>query len=130
MPWGLFPFLRKNDVIAMKATLREKWRYITLRINGQHMFTKDQFERALTNALLRLVGEIGYAQLMARVILFDKNSAILRVRRDGAGLARSALPLISNLDRIPVHLQTVYVSGTRRKSKTKQGKAGRGQAEQ
>jgi len=106
----------------MKSTLREKWRYITLKIHCQQQLplTKDQFEKGLTNALLKLVGEIGYAKMMPRTITFDKDSAIVRVRRDSIDQARSALPLISNLNGMPAHLQTTYTSGTIRKSKTKQ----------
>ncbi len=103
----------------MKATLKEKWRYITIKVHCEHSFTKEQFERGLTAALLKLVGEIGYSQIIARVITFDKDLAIIRVRRDAIELAKQALPIITNLDNVPVHLQTTYTSGTIRKSKTK-----------
>ena len=96
----------------MKSILREKFRYIKFKIISENEYTKQEFERCLRQALLGVLGEIGYSRCFPKLILYSSKEAIIKILRDQEKETRAAFALITRFDSAPIHLQVVFVSGT------------------
>ena len=103
----------------MKAKLREDYRYIRFKIISEKEYSKQEFERHLRMALVRILGELGYAKCLPRLLYYGTGQGIIKILRDGENGARAALALVSKFDSSPIHLQTVFVSGTMKGCKSK-----------
>lgn len=96
----------------MKAILKERYRYVVFRFVSGREFSKDELERELNNALLKVIGEIGLAACMPRVIEYRDGKGTIRVLRDGTEQFLTALALVTRLGGTPAHVMTLRTSGT------------------
>lgn len=103
----------------MKSILREKFRYVKFKVISEKEYTKQEFERQLRQALLMVLGEIGYSRCFPKLILYSGKEAIVKVLRDQEKETRAALALVTKFDSAPIHLQVVFVSGTIQGCKSK-----------
>jgi len=103
----------------MKAKLREDYRYIRFKIISEKEYGKQEFERHLRQALARILGELGYSRCLPRLLYYGSGQGIIKILRDGEKEARAALALVTKFDSSPIHLQTVFVSGTMKGCKSK-----------
>jgi RNase P/RNase MRP subunit POP5 len=103
----------------MKAKLREDYRYIRFKIISEKEYNKQEFEKHLRTALAKILGELGYAKCLPRLLYYGSGQGIIKVLRDGEKEARVALALVTKFDSSPLHLQTVFVSGTMKGCKAK-----------
>ena len=103
----------------MKAKLREDYRYVRFKIISEKEYTKQEFEKNLRQALARILGELGYAKCLPRLLYYGSGQGIVKILRDGEKETRAALALVAKFDSNPIHLQTVFVSGTIKGCKSK-----------
>jgi RNase P/RNase MRP subunit POP5 len=107
----------------MKATLRENYRYIVIKIVSKNNLTKEDLISILRNELPVVVGKLNYPSIMPSVAYFDPihQAAIVRVLNEGAELFRSGLALITSYKienkNEKIHLMSLYTAGTIRKAK-------------
>ena len=96
----------------MKAVLKEHWRYIVFRTEAEKECKKDELDKQIQAALLKLIGELGMARTNPSLFFLKWPFGILRVSRDGADEVRTALAMVAKADEKPIHIITIYTSGT------------------
>jgi RNase P/RNase MRP subunit POP5 len=96
----------------MKAVLKERYRYVVFKLISTREFSKDELERELNNAILKVIGEIGLAACMPRVIEYRDEKGIVRVLRDGTEQFLTVMALVTRLSGVPAHMMTLRTSGT------------------
>lgn len=112
----------------MKATLRENYRYIVIKIVSKNNLTKEDLIYILRNELPVVVGKLNYPSITPSVAYFDPihQAAVVRVLNEGAELFRSGLALITSYKtenrNEKIHLMSLYTAGTIRKAKERMNK--------
>lgn len=103
----------------MRKTLRKRWRYIFFVVHLGHFgqgqsISKKTLERYLGEKLLRFFGELNFGDVAYRLIEYNerKNSGIIKIDRTYKDSALGCIALISEINRIPAHIEVVGVSGT------------------
>ena len=96
----------------MKGTLRQRYRYIAVRLIPSQEVDNFEFEKRLQKALLLKLGEIDYSLSMPRVLFYNHSSAIIRTRREGIEKTSLGLALISKFGTEKIHIRSVFTSGT------------------
>lgn len=101
----------------MKAVLRERHRYLAFELITERKYGKEKeqvrnLERAVNAELLHVLGEIGLAKVMARLLIFNGNAGVLRTTTKGITDLRTAVALVASLEGNPAHLRSLLVSGT------------------
>ena len=99
----------------MKSVLRERYRYLLIKISSEKKYEKVEFEKNLKKEIIKIVGEINYPKIMPKIISYNNEKVIIRVRRDGLELTKIAIPLIRKFNEEDIHLQIVFISGTLKK---------------
>ena len=96
----------------MKGTLRQRYRYIAIRMLPTQEIDKFEFEKRLQRSMLSKLGEIQYSLSMPRIITYNRSTAILRTRREGIDQTLLSLAMISKIGTERIHLQSIFVSGS------------------
>ena len=98
----------------MKSTLAPNWRHIQLSVKLFSPMDENRFKTELMRALTWQIGVEGIQQTQASLISYDPASglAIVRCLRHSERRLVSSLALILRLGDMPVHLESVRISGT------------------
>jgi len=98
----------------MRKTLRKQWRYIFFRIHSERNIDKISLERRLGEKFLRFFGELNFGDVAYKLVEFDERKmlGIVKIDRNYQNSAVVCMALISELDKIPIHIETIKVSGT------------------
>ena len=83
-------------------------------IISDHEVTEEQFGSALTDAVRKNFGDIGFGRISPKLIRFDptKSMAIVACKREMVRELEAAIALISGCGDLPVTPLVVQVSGT------------------
>jgi len=96
----------------MKSILREKYRYVKFKVHSAKEYGRQDFEKQLRQSLLDLMGEMQYSRCLPKLVAYSGTEGIIKILRDTEKETRAALALIARFDSIPIHLQSIFVSGT------------------
>lgn len=102
-------------------TLREKKRYIAFEIiSKQPVKTFIEVAKAITSAILSLVGELGMARAgvitIANTYEANKQRGLIRVGHQHTNTLISALTLVQTIDNQPVIIRALGTSGVLNKA--------------
>ncbi|MEM0154249.1 MAG: Rpp14/Pop5 family protein [Methanothrix sp.] len=93
--------------------IRDKKRYIMLESASELNMEKDELDRALKQAILSLVGQLGYYYISPKlVLLIDGKHFVIRCRLQGYESMLLASALIKRLGTTETGLYTLKSSGT------------------
>ena len=106
---------------TLPPTLRDKQRYIAFQVIGERAFKKDEIKRAIWDASLKTLGELGTAKAKVWFIKFDEKSqtGILRCDRKYVEEMRFALTMLTQINGSKAIVRTLGVSGTIKRLKMK-----------
>lgn len=104
----------------MKSILREKHRYIGIRIITENEISKLQLQSVINTELIKTMGEIGFAKADPKLVYNgrDGKTAIIRCVHTQAEVVRAGLALITKIDGNNAHFMPIFTSGTILKCKT------------
>lgn len=101
-------------------SLREKNRYIVYNIKSEKKLKFHEIMEAVENAHLRFLGELETAKAGVRVMdHFYQNQGIVKVHSKYVDKSRVAMMLLKKVQGKEVNVQTVGVSGTLKRAKSK-----------
>jgi RNase P/RNase MRP subunit POP5 len=93
--------------------LRDKKRYIMLEATSELKTDKDELDRALKQAVLSLVGQLGYYDISPKLVsLVDGKHFVVRCRLKGYERMLLASALVKRLGATETGLYTLKSSGT------------------
>ncbi len=95
---------------GLPPSLKEKNRYIAVRLISEKNISKDEFFSALRDQILSLYGEFGYFDF--KIIQFENNSGIIHVKLKDLEKTKNAITLISEVNGVKVLPVILGVSGT------------------
>lgn len=106
---------------TLPPTLRDKQRYIAFQVIGERTFKSGEIKKAIWEASLRVLGELGTAKAKIWFIRFDEKSqtGIVRCDRDYVEQVRFALTMLTQINGSKVIMRTLGVSGTIKRLKMK-----------
>lgn len=98
----------------MKSTLREKHRYVGIRIITESEVNKLQLQSAINHMLIKTMGEIGFARADPKLVYVGREckTAVIRCAHIQADAVRAGLALITDIAEKRSHLMPVFTSGT------------------
>ncbi len=102
---------------GLPPSLKEKKRYIAVRIVAEREIAKDELYDELKGKILTLYGEFGYADF--RIIQFKNNEGIISVKLPDLEKTKNAITLISDVNGTKVVPVILGVSGTIRSCRRK-----------
>ena len=102
---------------GLPPALKEKKRYIALRLLADREVTREEFYSKLEEVLLTLYGEFGYVDF--RVVQFKNNEGIISVKLPDLEKTKNAITLISDVNGTKVVPVIIGVSGTIRSCRRK-----------
>ncbi|MBI4447570.1 ribonuclease P protein component 2 [Candidatus Woesearchaeota archaeon] len=100
-------------------TLREKKRYVAFEIATDVEMQEKMIKKAVNEAVIRFVGELGMAKAGLRFIEVKKNKALVMVNHKELDNVKAALTLIKEIDNHNALIKTLGVSGILKKAKNK-----------
>jgi len=113
--------------MTLKPSMREKWRYISFRIEAEAEVSERDAREGIARSVIRFIGELGASKARPKVIEYDgkRREGIMRCLTEGVGEVRAALALINDLGASKCAVRTLKTSGTLRalREKTKDFKA-------
>jgi ribonuclease P/MRP protein subunit POP5 len=105
-----------EDLTTLPSSLRRKQRYILFRIEGDNDFGLGQVVDAMWKELISFLGEQQVAKIdpwiMGDLFSQDKQVGGIRVNKDYVEEARTAIALIDHIEKNPVCIHVLGVSGT------------------
>ncbi len=109
--------MSKNDTLqTLPSSLREKQRYIIFEILSDDTPDLGAFVNTAWDTMLDLLGERGVAQAQPWILKdlydVDQQKGGIRVHKDHVEDVRAALTLITEIDRTPVTVHVLGVTGT------------------
>ncbi|MFO7710988.1 MAG: Rpp14/Pop5 family protein [Candidatus Woesearchaeota archaeon] len=112
-------FLTMAKLKRLSPTLREKKRYLVFKIVSKEPLA--DISRDLMKGLQQQLGAFGLARAGISILpdMYQKQVGILRISNAMLDEGRAALACISSLNRIPVVIHTIGVSGILKKAKSK-----------
>ena len=98
----------------LPPTLREKNRYLVLRIISKTKFEKKAVQRVLWNSAFNFLGERGVSKISLWFVDWDekKQRGIVKVNRQSVEDIRASIALISKIEGEKVIPQILGISGT------------------
>jgi len=98
----------------LPPTLREKRRYLLVKITGEFSAMPRQLEiyHAVRDAAAELFGDVGSAQMHIAVVWSEGEHAVIRCSRGWEQQTIACAAVITRLCESPVMFRTVAVSGT------------------
>ena len=100
-------------------TLREKRRYIKFKVHGQT--AEKDVSQALSNSVLSLFGEDGYAHSNFSIIEYEKGVGICRSSHDWLDNILVALAFVTQIKGEKARISVLEVSGTLKKTRRAKG---------
>ncbi|MBO8175518.1 MAG: ribonuclease P protein component 2 [Thermococcus sp.] len=99
---------------TLPPTLRDKHRYIAFQVIGEREFKKDEIKKAIWEAFLRVLGELGTARAKPWFIKFNEKTqtGILRCDRKHVEEIRFTLAMLTEINGSKAIVRTLGVSGT------------------
>lgn len=107
------PLDKMKGIKPLQPSLREKKRYIAFEIVSKKNFSFSQASKAVLDSALKYSGIKGLAD-MGLVFLkekFSKNKGVVRISTRNVNTLKAALTLVKEIDKIPVVLKVIKVSG-------------------
>ncbi|USG99783.1 ribonuclease P protein component 2 [Thermococcus argininiproducens] len=106
---------------TLPPTLRDKYRYIAFQVIGERPFKKDEIKRAIWDAALRTLGELGTARTKPWFIKFNEKTqtGIVRCDREYVEELRFAFSLVTEINDSKAIIRSLGVSGTIKRLKIK-----------
>jgi ribonuclease P/MRP protein subunit POP5 len=103
--------------MSVKATMRDKRRYISFRIEASAPLGEDEVKKGLAGAVLSFIGEAGFARAGPRLIKFDSVAGFgeLRCAADQVESVRSSLALLSSINGKKAAIRILGNSGSLKK---------------
>jgi RNase P/RNase MRP subunit POP5 len=103
--------------LIMKAVLRERHRYLAFELITEKKYGKEKeqvrnLERVINAELLHVLGEMGLAKVMPRLLIFNGKIGVLRTTTKGITDLRTAIALVTSFEGNPAHLRSLSTSGT------------------
>ena len=100
--------------MTLKPSMREKWRYISFKVEGEGGISASEAKDGIEKGILRFIGELGAAKAKSKVLEYDASKAEGIVRCETAGLpeVRAALALIGSIGSRKCAVRTMKTSGT------------------
>lgn len=104
----------KLSLNPIPPTLREKKRYILFELNSPELLNEKEVKHAITDVLLRLFGEVGYADLNAQLMEWNpqKKQGILRCALALEHQCKAALLFVKEVAGKSATPKTLKTSGT------------------
>ncbi|ADG13916.1 Ribonuclease P [Methanocaldococcus infernus ME] len=103
----------------LPPTLREKKRYLAIKILYEDEISEGEFIRLLRDASLKFIGYWGTAKANPWLVYYNYPYAIVRCQRDHVDFVKSSLILVREFKDKPINIICLGVSGTIRKAKIK-----------
>lgn len=105
----------------VKPTLKENWRYIGFEVISESKFEDKQVVKAITNSILKFLGELGASETNVWLIDYNAQSSKGIVRCSNKALTNvlAAITTIIKIDDKQAILNAIGVSGTIKKLKLK-----------
>lgn len=102
-------------------TLRERNRYIVLKLSSGRVLARQDVVKSAWNTVLRFLGEWGAGESGFYFMDWDEKSfkGIIRVNHGGVEKVRAALVLVKDVSGTPVRPQVLGVSGTLKQARNK-----------
>ncbi|MFA6036278.1 MAG: Rpp14/Pop5 family protein [Candidatus Micrarchaeia archaeon] len=100
--------------MALKPSMREKWRYISFKLECEGSLSASEAKDGIEKGILRFIGELGASKAKPKVLEYDASKMEGIVRCENAGLpeVRAALALISSIANRKCAVRTMKTSGT------------------
>ena len=104
----------KLSLNPIPPTLRDKTRYILFELQAPEPLTEKDVKHAITDELLRLFGEVGYADLNAQLMEWNpqKKQGILRCALALEQQCKAALLFVKEVSGNEIVTKTLKTSGT------------------
>jgi ribonuclease P/MRP protein subunit POP5 len=113
--------MNKNKIKPLLPSLREKKRYLAFEVISKAKISSvHTVDNAISNSMLRLIGESGMAK--AGILMLkdkynqDKQTGIIRVNHKYVDELRASLALIQKVDRQDVIVRSLGLSGILKKA--------------
>ncbi len=103
---------------ALIPTLRERKRYVSIKIISDEKIEKEEIKNALYENIKNLYGKFALAYLSFR-IKFDKDLIILKCNHISLPFIISSLGFLKEINRKKVIIKVLAISGTIKKLKLK-----------
>jgi ribonuclease P/MRP protein subunit POP5 len=106
---------------AIPPTMRERKRYLLVKVEPADHIVKHDLEDAILNSCLRFLGELGVAKAGIVVLLdtYDGKKVIIKTGHKFVDETKTAISLIKTIANKNVRLSTISVSGSLLKLKSK-----------
>lgn len=104
----------------LPPTLREKKRYILIRITGCVPEQKEIY-RSVVDSVSSLFGDVGAAEMHPAVVWSEKSYAVVRCTRGFEKSVTAAISCVSKCGGVPANFRPINTSGTIHGVKTKIG---------
>lgn len=104
----------------LPPTIREKKRYILIRITGCSPEQKDIY-RAVADSVADIFGDVGAAKMHPVVVWSENGYAVVRCTRGFEKSVRAAISCVSKCGGVSANFRPVNTSGSIRGAKQKMG---------
>ena len=117
--------IKIKKIKTISPTLKEKKRYLVYEIISKRQFMFEDAKKAIDEANLRFLGELGLAKAgIMHIDLYNHNKGILRVNNKFISELKMSLGLIKNINNEQVIVNTISVSGILNKAEKRLSKGG------
>ena len=101
--------------MKLLASLKQKKRYIVFEIVSDVNFEADGVRKAVNDALLSFIGQLGIAKTSPMFVKFENNKFIMKINHKFVDECISAIILIKKIKNQEVIVKSVITSGTLKK---------------
>jgi ribonuclease P/MRP protein subunit POP5 len=100
-------------------SLREKKRYIVYEAISDKKLNSNEIKQSIDDALLKFIGEFGYAKAGPLFVQTKNNKGIIRINNKYLNEIKTSLALIEKIKNKKVIIKTIGVSGILKKARLK-----------
>ena len=120
-----FRWWKIKRIKPISPALREKKRYLVYEVVSDKKFMYNEVKKAIDEANLRFLGELGLAKSgVIHIDIFKDNKGILKVSNKFVNELKVSLGLIKNINNQNVIVNTISVSGILNKAEKRLEKGG------